>query len=120
MENTKVGVGLVIRNHSGVVMAAGLQYINASFSLMIAEAVAVLCGIDLAVEKGMLPIVIETDALSVVNLIRAGCPISSDIGMMIGDVIARLQNIIGSKVVFVSRTANYVAHILSKMALILS
>ncbi|KAK3222349.1 hypothetical protein Dsin_009374 [Dipteronia sinensis] len=113
-------MGMVIRNHNGIVMVVGAQRIHASFSPMIAEVVAFLRGIDLAIEKGMLPIVVETYALSVMNLVRAGCPISSDIGLVIGDVMARLQSIIGSKVVFVPRMANYVAHTLLKMALSLS
>ncbi|KAK1552005.1 hypothetical protein Q3G72_008744 [Acer saccharum] len=70
----------------------------------LSEAVAILRGIELPVGKGLVPILVETDALCVVNLIGAGSTISSDVGLVIGDIMAFLHNMHGSKVVFAPRT----------------
>ncbi|KAK3220167.1 hypothetical protein Dsin_014137 [Dipteronia sinensis] len=75
-----VGVGLVIRDYQGMVMATSAQCICASYSPLLAEAVAVLRGITLAIETGLTPCVIETEALDVVKLIQTGKASLADMG----------------------------------------
>ena len=59
------------------------------------EAVAVLRGIDLAIETGLTPFVVETNALAVVNLIQTGKASSADIGLVIGEILSKLQSVPG-------------------------
>ncbi|KAK2641378.1 hypothetical protein Ddye_023141 [Dipteronia dyeriana] len=62
-------MGLVIRDHHGGVWAASAQRLHASFSPLIAEAMAILCGLDFASDTGLLPVILETDALGKANLV---------------------------------------------------
>ncbi|KAK3190167.1 hypothetical protein Dsin_029728 [Dipteronia sinensis] len=66
---------------------------------------------------GLEPIVVESDALGVVQMINSATKVSADIGLIIEDIRDRLQDMSGSRVVFAYRNANVVAHNLSKMAL---
>ncbi|KAK3207114.1 hypothetical protein Dsin_021160 [Dipteronia sinensis] len=63
------GIGVVIRDSHGHVRASLCQNLNANFQPQVAEALAILNGIDLAFENGFLPAVLESDALTVVNAI---------------------------------------------------
>ncbi|KAI9192527.1 hypothetical protein LWI28_024188 [Acer negundo] len=60
--------------------------IYASYDLLIAEEVAILRGISLATEARLMSFVIESNALEVVNLINAGVPSSTNIGLVIGEI----------------------------------
>ncbi|KAK3198222.1 hypothetical protein Dsin_021637 [Dipteronia sinensis] len=93
------------------------QQIEACYSPIVAEATAVLREIILAVKTGLVPFVVETDALGVVNLVKAGCSFSNDIGLVINDILAHLREAPGVSLNFVPRKANYVAHSLAKLAL---
>ncbi|KAK2654361.1 hypothetical protein Ddye_014217 [Dipteronia dyeriana] len=117
VQNQVVGIGLIICDSFGLVMAAAAQRIRASYSPLIAEVVAVLHGVDFAVNTGLWPLLIETDALRVVNMVKTGSASAVGIGLVVGDVIAHLRNSSGVSVMFVSGKANYVAHTISKLAL---
>ncbi|KAL5841033.1 hypothetical protein ACOSQ3_011636 [Xanthoceras sorbifolium] len=54
----RVGLGMVIRNDTGLIMAATLEFIHANLSMKVAEAMSVLHGLKLAL-----------DALRVVELV---------------------------------------------------
>ncbi|KAK2652446.1 hypothetical protein Ddye_012302 [Dipteronia dyeriana] len=59
----------VIRNFRGSVMASSVQHVLASYSSLIAKVMAVLRGLNLAIELGLKPFLTETDALAVVKMI---------------------------------------------------
>ena len=67
-----MGIGIVARNHKGLVMGSSVQTIPTFFSPEIAEAVAILRGILFAVDIRPLPITIESDAKSVVETSNLG------------------------------------------------
>ncbi|KAK4858744.1 hypothetical protein QYF36_021301 [Acer negundo] len=67
-----------------------------------------LCGINLASERGLTPFVIETNALSVVNLILARTVSAVDIGMVIEEILNRLGSVLGGSVMYVPRKVNFV------------
>ncbi|TXG70065.1 hypothetical protein EZV62_005000 [Acer yangbiense] len=71
---------------------------------------AILRGIDFAIETCLVPVVIESDTLGVVNLIRA-------IGTVIDDIIYCIHGLAGGSVIYASRKVNFVAHNLPRMAL---
>ncbi|KAK3229800.1 hypothetical protein Dsin_001681 [Dipteronia sinensis] len=71
-------------------MASCSQRLDASYSPKAVEAVALLRGIDFAVDVGMVPVVIESDVLGVVNLVNSGKPSSAEIGLVIDDIVSRL------------------------------
>ncbi|KAL5843820.1 hypothetical protein ACOSQ4_009778 [Xanthoceras sorbifolium] len=82
----------------------------------IAEAKAIVIGMQLAVEAGLLPTMVESDSLSVINLISFGVQICSDIGLIIEDIAKlKLQHEFSS-FIFSPRASNNMAHSFAKMA----
>ncbi|KAK2643243.1 hypothetical protein Ddye_025006 [Dipteronia dyeriana] len=116
-ENCSVGVGVVIRNEGGLVMAATTQRIEATYVLEVAEAVAMLRGITLAVYIGLVPVIIESDHHNLVRKVVDMDPTDVDIGLVVNDILFYILNRTASLVSYVSRKANKVAHSLAKMAL---
>ncbi|KAI9191352.1 hypothetical protein LWI28_007377 [Acer negundo] len=111
---------LVIRDHSSLVLASSVQGMVACFTHEIAESTGILWGITPAVDRGLLSIVVEFDAQSVVNLFNSGTNVSSDIRLIIGDIrdYLRLDGL--ASISFVPRTGNVVAHNIAKFALLSS
>ncbi|KAI9153289.1 hypothetical protein LWI28_008883 [Acer negundo] len=72
-------------------MVSSTQCICAGYSPLVAEATAVLRGINLAIETGLVLFVIETDAVDVVNLIHVDEANMADVGLVIGEIISKLQ-----------------------------
>ncbi|KAI9174576.1 hypothetical protein LWI28_019508 [Acer negundo] len=62
---------------------------------MVAEVVAVLRGIILAIETGLTPFVVEIDALVVVNLIQGGKAPLADVGLIIAEILNKLNSVFG-------------------------
>ncbi|KAL5732981.1 hypothetical protein ACOSQ2_032673 [Xanthoceras sorbifolium] len=62
--------GAVIRNHEGLVMACCAQQLGVGFFVLIAESMAILRGLQLALSSGLLPALIESDCLLAVSAIN--------------------------------------------------
>ncbi|KAK1551128.1 hypothetical protein Q3G72_030748 [Acer saccharum] len=88
----KVGVGIIIRNVRGDVLSSSPQPISAGFGVQIAECVALLRGLQLGVSLGLVPCIVESDALTVVNLVNSNQPPPAEIGIAIQDVILLLRS----------------------------
>ncbi|KAL5842736.1 hypothetical protein ACOSQ3_013339 [Xanthoceras sorbifolium] len=111
-----IGLGIVIRNHAGVVLAAAAQRVRQPFSVQVAEATGILQGLLLAKFLGLLPASLESDSLSVVNDIHHASYLAN-LGLIIMDIQFILSFFPGSVVGFVPRLADQVAHCLAKFAL---
>ncbi|KAK2649367.1 hypothetical protein Ddye_016856 [Dipteronia dyeriana] len=81
---TVVGVGAVIRNHLGQVMASTAQRLKVS----------------------LVPSVIESDALGVVSLINSGYPNLTELGLVCGDIAKHIQDRVITTVSFVPGKTN--------------
>ncbi|KAK3224148.1 hypothetical protein Dsin_011173 [Dipteronia sinensis] len=68
VQHLPVGLGTVIRDHMGFVMASSAQRVEANFTPQIAEAMAISRGLKFAVDSGLFPIMVESDALEIVKL----------------------------------------------------
>ena len=64
-------MGVIIRDSKGITVVACANYLSGQFSALETETLAVECGILLAREMGLVQIIIETDALSIVQSIAA-------------------------------------------------
>ncbi|KAK0576535.1 hypothetical protein LWI29_019192 [Acer saccharum] len=84
---------------------------------MIVEALAILWGIDFAIDSGLQLLVVESDALHVVNMVKAEFPVSADLGLLIWDIKDCISSISGVTISYVPRVVNVVAHKLSKFGL---
>ena len=98
-------------------MAASSQRMIATFQPHIAKAYAILCGIQLAIDSGIFPIMVELDTTMVVSWINGGVDLCSKVGVIISDIKNLLQQIQCCAMSFVPRLANKVAHCLAKFAL---
>ncbi|KAK3231660.1 hypothetical protein Dsin_003541 [Dipteronia sinensis] len=76
-----------------------------------------LAGCLLAIDSGLNPVIVESDAAVVVKWINGGDILYSEIGVIISDIKNLLQQIHCAAVTFVPRSANQVAHCLAKYAL---
>ncbi|KAL5752149.1 hypothetical protein ACOSP7_022325 [Xanthoceras sorbifolium] len=82
-----VGLGIILRDHSGSVLAASAQKLAAGYSVSIAEAVAVLKGLQLALDLDLLPSIVETNSLDVVTAINNPSVYLSKVGLVISDIM---------------------------------
>ncbi|KAK4843798.1 hypothetical protein QYF36_012766 [Acer negundo] len=112
-----IGLGFIIRDGDGTVKAAVVLKITTTFLPMVAEVLAVKCGIARAVELGLFPFQLETDSLHVVLLIHSGETSLTDVGPVISDIVDSLQRIPSWSINFIPRSGNFTAYSLAKMAL---
>ncbi|KAK3204209.1 hypothetical protein Dsin_018255 [Dipteronia sinensis] len=120
-----VGLGIIIHDCFGEVMAVAAMRVNAGYSPLVAEAVALLRGMEFAWDTGLHPAVVESDALGVINQVNSGCehtrmfPNLSDVGLVIQNICSRMSAGGFLDVQHVSRNVNQAAHTIAKLALML-
>ena len=112
-----MGLGMVVRNHLGRVMASRAQHVVGIFSPHVVKAMGILRGIRFAMDSGLVPLVMESDALNVVSMINDSSPISSDVCIIILDIKDCIDCLLNVNVSYVPRVANVVAHKLSKIGI---
>ncbi|KAK2659781.1 hypothetical protein Ddye_006314 [Dipteronia dyeriana] len=112
-----IGQGVIIRDRCGKVIAATAQKMDAMFSPTMAEAMALKNGIQLELEEGCVPFLIETDSLQVVSL---GAPTAADVGPIIEEVSGILRSFPSCTIGHVSRKNNEAAHRLAQKGLYLT
>ncbi|KAL5750327.1 hypothetical protein ACOSP7_024930 [Xanthoceras sorbifolium] len=111
------GVSIVIRNHAGLVLASSVQRLGVGFSVLVVEIMAILKGLQFAVESGLVPVVLKSDSSLAVSAINGDTVFLSEVGLIIHDVVELLRSIPSSAVRFVPRSANMAAHYLARFAL---
>ncbi|KAL5774707.1 hypothetical protein ACOSP7_012264 [Xanthoceras sorbifolium] len=112
-----VGLGIILSDHSDSVLAASVQKLAAGYSVIVTEALAVLKGLQIALASGLLPAILETDSLDVATAINNPSVYSSEVGLIIFDIVDLLGRCPGSKVLYVPHSAYMVSHTLSRFAL---
>ncbi|KAK3221423.1 hypothetical protein Dsin_008448 [Dipteronia sinensis] len=75
-----VGFGMVIRDHVGSVLGASAQVVVAEYAPPMAEAMAILQGLNFAIDSGILPIVVKYDAVGVVNMMNSDTVVYANVG----------------------------------------
>ncbi|KAK3188279.1 hypothetical protein Dsin_027840 [Dipteronia sinensis] len=81
-----VRLGMVVRDHFGADKACSTQRIEVRYFASVAEALAILRGISFAIYCGYDHLVIESDALGVVNMINPCSKVFANIGVIIEDI----------------------------------
>ncbi|TXG72479.1 hypothetical protein EZV62_001058 [Acer yangbiense] len=110
------GVGCVIRDSDGYVRASLCQGFDVCYPPQVAETLAILHGCRLAAELGLLPTVLESDALSVVEAVRLKSMPLSEVGVVIQDILEIFTSFPVFSICFVPRLANKVVHGLARLA----
>ena len=108
-------VGVIIRDSKGMTVAACANYLSGQFSALKTETVAVECGILLAQEMGLAQIIIETDALSVVQSIAAS-EFDGGMGHLYLGIIGLLKSFMSWELKHLKRDYNRVVHELAQSA----
>ena len=84
-------IGVVIRDCQGFLIAASNKILPAPFSAEITEAMALQEGVLLASEMGLSHVIVESDALSIIQAI-----IASDLGGELGHIVQNIKGISSS------------------------
>ncbi|KAL5799334.1 hypothetical protein ACOSQ3_032390 [Xanthoceras sorbifolium] len=84
---------------------------------LLSKATTVLHGIRLAIDSGSSPLLVESDALGVINDLKEGVIPCSDLGLIVSDIFQLCFWFDISAFCFVPRVANKVADILAKAAI---
>ncbi|KAL5816356.1 hypothetical protein ACOSQ3_024734 [Xanthoceras sorbifolium] len=88
------------------------------FAVDVAEALAVLDGLSLATSRGFLPLLVECDALSVVNLCLGITSSRLEIINIIRDIRGLLLQFPSCSIAHVPRSYNAAVHEVAKFALL--
>ncbi|KAL5750273.1 hypothetical protein ACOSP7_024876 [Xanthoceras sorbifolium] len=100
----------------GKVRAAGSVCVAAYFSPLLVEATTVLHGIRLAINSGSSPLLVESDALGVINVLKGGVIPCSDLELIVSDIFALCLSFNVACFFFIPTAANRVADALTKAA----
>ncbi|KAK3198487.1 hypothetical protein Dsin_021902 [Dipteronia sinensis] len=116
----KIGIGIVIRDHKGSVLASCCQCQNAKYNRVTANAMAILKGLHLGNACcGESPVCIESNVAAVVKWINDASHLDSDCGVILNDIAAILNHMGISSVLTGPTGTNKVALGLAKKALVL-
>ncbi|KAK2662388.1 hypothetical protein Ddye_000962 [Dipteronia dyeriana] len=115
--NLTIGSGIVVRDMLGTVKVKASLKLQAMFSVLVAEAMAMHRGILLAIKSSRVPFEVESDSLQVVDLVNSGDPSHAYVGFIIRFILFHLEANTGCGVSHVSRNSNMVVDRLAKLAI---
>ncbi|KAL5844772.1 hypothetical protein ACOSQ4_010730 [Xanthoceras sorbifolium] len=113
-----VGLGWVVRDSEGFVLLSAVKPVMGGFSLEVAEVLAVLTALQVARDSGFNRVILDMDASTIVKLVNDATLPLSELGFIIHDIRLFFQDknfLICVR--HVRRSANRVAHCLTKFAL---
>ncbi|KAK0592455.1 hypothetical protein LWI29_019443 [Acer saccharum] len=105
----KVGIGIVIRNNLGAIMASCSQIIDASYDERVAGIMAIYRGILFSKDCGLFPCVFESDKHGVVDCIQSGRFLDASYGNIISATADLILADNSMKIRTIPRLANQVA-----------
>ncbi|PON36087.1 hypothetical protein PanWU01x14_331170 [Parasponia andersonii] len=108
----RIGFGDIVRNHLSDILATFCLDIHMVCSVELSEAIALHHDIFIAKSTGLFLLLIESDTINAVNLVKNPAVCLVDIGVVIRDIHHLFSFISGSSVHFVSRSCNKMAQCL--------
>jgi ribonuclease HI len=111
-----MGLGAVIRDSTGTVLAARCEIRRGILSPVAAEAKVALLTVRLCRELGLRKIHLEGDAKTVVDAVNSNEEDRSWVGHLFEDIKGELSSFDGWRMSFVRRDGNHVAHKLARFA----
>uniref|UniRef100_A0A803NZB5 RNase H type-1 domain-containing protein n=1 Tax=Cannabis sativa TaxID=3483 RepID=A0A803NZB5_CANSA len=112
-----IGVGAILRDSNGVVVAALSKKLIGNFRSHEMEATALFHSLNWAIQQQLPLSIVESDALMVVNALRAPFNSNSSFSDLIIDISCLLSFLSSVTISHVKRSANIAAHDLAKFAL---
>ncbi|KAL5861206.1 hypothetical protein ACOSQ3_002519 [Xanthoceras sorbifolium] len=105
----------MFRDDVGRNVVAGVVHLSSCFSPLMAEAIAVWRGLELADLSSFL---VELDSLGLINTINSNLSPCSDLGLVLYNIYILASSLNVSSFSFVSRLANKVVDAIAKAALV--
>lgn len=118
--NKKMGMGAVVRDSLGEVVAAFSSIIPFIQDPDVAEAIAAWKAATFCCERGFQRMIFECDSMNVVAALRKGDECWNMFGQLIEDTKIMINSLQASEVKHTRRDANTAAHLLAKLALMQS
>ncbi|KAK2635904.1 hypothetical protein Ddye_030696 [Dipteronia dyeriana] len=109
-EGGRIGIGLIIYDSLGFVMVSSAQTIVDVYSPQEAETIAILHGIQIVVDSGLVPFSIKSDAQVIVNLVNNGVFLCSEVGLNIKGICLKLESFSNVSIDFFMQKANMATH----------
>ncbi|KAL9440285.1 hypothetical protein AB3S75_019028 [Citrus x aurantiifolia] len=116
-QNNIAGLGAVIRNHRGEVVAAAANIVKSYGDVEMSEAKAALWGIQVPIKAGASSILLESDSKRVTVLINSKRSTLTELFWVIFDILEAKKSFQNFKAQHVVRTCNTLAYDLTKLAL---
>jgi ribonuclease HI len=111
-----IGLGIIVRDERGDFIEAETKYLRLHIELVVAEIFVALQALNLCTEKGYQRVILDGDALQVLNLINSVKPCNRGYGHLVEDIRAGSRCVGGICFQHVRGTANMVAHELAVLA----
>ncbi|KAH9657474.1 putative reverse transcriptase/RNA-dependent DNA polymerase [Citrus sinensis] len=115
-ENRLAGLGVVIRNFKGEIIAAAVKTKKNSENVEMAEAKAVLWGLQVAIMAEATQVIVESDSKGVIELITNKMGTLTEIFWVIFDILETKKSFQNFKTQHVPRSCNVSTHSLAKLA----
>ena len=110
------GIGVVIRNSLGQVIASCSQWLSQAFSSVDVEALAAAKAMSFAAEIGITKAVLEGDSLTIKNALSSDHLSLATFGLILNDVKFSAENFDQLHYSHVKRECNTLAHCLARHA----
>ncbi|KAL2899874.1 hypothetical protein RDABS01_024956 [Bienertia sinuspersici] len=115
MEGIGVGLGAVVRDEKGTVVAAGVQRVGRHMKVDMAEAMAMRFGLTMALELGFVTVELESDALEVVRAVNLCSFGRNPLGLILEDIVEMSNACNSFSISHVRRCGNTVAHSVARL-----
>ena len=117
LANAKAGVGVLVRDFSGSVIAALEQSFLASGDMLQRYAMAVLAALKFAFDMGLRCIDLEMESKELLGLLKGPGPCLAVVGNLVGDILSVQKSFMFLKFSFVSKICNKTVQVLATEAL---
>ncbi|KAJ4705714.1 Ribonuclease H-like domain containing protein [Melia azedarach] len=107
------GIRAIVRSSNGDIMTAAISKKPFWGDVELVKAKAMRFDIKVATESGLYPLIVESDAQNVVNLVKGNLESKGDICWVISEIQSYMME--KNKVYFVPRICNSAAHKLAKL-----
>lgn len=114
-DNNTGGVRAVFKDSAGRMVVAATKVSEDAYDTEITEAQTILCGAQWALEASLTPIIIESDALNVVNLIRGSTTSLNEIDWFVAKIRETIRDPSLFWIQFRPRVCNITAHDLTSI-----
>ena len=113
-QTQRMGIGVVIRNHLGQMLAACRRYVNIFQHPELAEAIAMRHALNFAKDAGFQKIIVASDCANLISKVKCLNTDRSQIGVLVHDIKDRASKFISCNFIHVKRCCNMAAHVLAR------